>query len=118
MWHGTDLPSALDIMENGINPAKLGKIGIFFTAEHDFVAQSFASATAGPTGELQALVETFMPAQVFETLQAQGHITEEPLNQYATVNEIRVHPGAFDAYDNSPKRLWKQEGNLLKPQDC
>jgi len=120
-YHGTTVPSALDIIKNGINPAFIrgGETGPFFTTQNLSVAQGFAASQAARTGDPQAIVEFWFSEADWNGLVAAGAVREQPLFGLGSgETEVLFFRGSWSAIAGAQKALWRPDGSYLTRGGC
>jgi hypothetical protein len=106
LYHGTDIESASDIIQNGLNldnlvrqqdgrPTQLGT-GLYTTDQID-IAWYFASAAPGSIGRQYVVVVMEMFQEHLESLFEQGlAVKQEIIGVYFQGDQYWFHPDSFD----------------------
>jgi hypothetical protein len=106
LYHGTDVPSALDILNNGLQAAKLLALqarhrvqsgAAWYVALDPEVAWFFASLAPGDTTQGCTVIEILLPLAVFERLVTAGLASRERIaNVPFVADQIRFDLSTFD----------------------
>jgi len=105
LYHGTDVDSALEILNHGINIEKLRLLQTgdtqfgegFYTANNVEVAWFFASMAPGTLSKSYTVIECELLVEHLESLLEQGLALQALIVNTASIGEqIWFHPDAFE----------------------
>lgn len=112
LYHGTDVDSALDVLNHGISLEKLRILQIgstqygegFYTTNNVEVAWFFASMAPGTLAKSYTVIECELLVEHLDDLLEQGLALRAPIANTAFVGEqIWFHPDAFEFVNENTK---------------